>query len=203
MSVIDVNSGSFRAQGNYEENILKLNLEAATEIARQIVLRDIGGLNVIDFIDMVDHENRNILYNSFRKMMAEDKSPIRIIPPNDFCIVMISRKKEQKSVLEKITSTCPTCEGTGFILSTPSVVAAVERWFMRAAENKDGRKFLLFVNPITAKELSDENNRQILDIEEKYEISIEVYPEVFLHPEKFIVIDVVSGDDITDRYLSD
>ncbi len=203
MASIDVNSGSFKARGNYEENILKLNLAAAEEIARQIQLRDVGGLVAIDFIDMQEEGNISKLYSHFRNVMRDDKAPSRILPPNEFCVVMMTRKKEQKSVLEKITRTCPTCGGNGRVLSSNTVVTTIERWFQRAVREQKGEDFLLFVHPLVAQELSAEDNQQIREIEERFGIDIQVYPEIFLHPTKFMVIDRALGEDITDTFLTD
>ncbi len=203
MAAIDVNSGSFKAHGNYEENILKLNMEAAEEIARQIQLRDLGGLIAIDFVDMADQNNRQKLHNQLRHYLRDDKAPARILAPNEFCVVMMTRKKEQKSVLEKITRTCPICGGTGRVLSSNTVVTAIERWFHRAVREYKSDDFLLFVHPLVAQELSAEDNQQIKEIEERFNIDIQIYPEIFLHPTKFMVIDRKLGEDITDPFLTD
>ncbi|MFP4459104.1 MAG: Rne/Rng family ribonuclease [Candidatus Zixiibacteriota bacterium] len=203
MVTIDVNSGSFKARGNYEDNILKLNNEAAEEIARQITLRDLGGLIAIDFIDMTQNRNRQSLYNTFRRAMRADKAPSRILNPNEFCIVMLTRKKEQKSVLEKITRECPVCNGSGRVLSANTVVTNIERWFMRAKRQNKATRYILFVHPSVARDLSAEDNQQIKAIEEKYEVDIDVFPEIYLHHTKFIIVDPLLGEDITERYLFD
>lgn len=203
MVTIDVNSGAFKARGNYDENLLALNIEAAEEIARQISLRDLGGLIAIDFIDLYDNQKRQSLHNAFRKFMRNDKAPSRIIAPNEFCVVMLTRKKEQKSVLEKITEECPVCYGSGRLLSANTVVTNIERWFMRATRQQQSTRFVLFVHPAVARDLSAEGNQQIKAIEEKYEVDIDIFPEIYLHHTKFLIIDPLLGDDITERYLTD
>lgn len=118
MTVVDVNTGRFIGKGNLEETILKTNLEAAKEIVRQLRLRNIGGLIVIDFIDMASPANRQKLFNVFEKSLREqDKFQSVVLKVSEFGLVQMTRKRSGKTLVQELTNDCSTCKGSGFVKS--------------------------------------------------------------------------------------
>lgn len=151
MHVIDVNSGSKNLRNQtLEETALKVNLEAATEIARQLRLRDMGGIIVVDFIDLKKAENRKALNEHFRKAMKEDRAKHSILPMSKFGIVQITRQRVRPQLDISTTEACPSCNGTGkiqaSILITDEISANIDFLFK---QNKE-KKIRIAVNPYVA-----------------------------------------------------
>ncbi len=116
LTVIDVNTGRNVGRSNLEETVFRNNLEAAEEIARQLRLRDIGGIIVIDFVDMEDPKNRDEVVTTFRKALAHDKTRTQVFDISDLGLVEMTRKRIGEGLLESLTTVCPTCEGRGTLL---------------------------------------------------------------------------------------
>jgi ribonuclease G len=128
LHVFDVNSGN-RAKSNasQEENALEVNLEAAEEIARQLRLRDMGGIIVIDFIDMYNADNRQLLYNRLKELMKTDRAKHTILPPSKFGLVQITRQRLRPEVNIEVLEVCPSCSGTGKIQPSVLFVDQIEK----------------------------------------------------------------------------
>lgn len=126
LHVIDVNSGHRSSQEGQEENALQVNLEAASEIARQLRLRDLGGIIVIDFIDMHDGKNRRALYQKFKDEMAKDRAKHTILPPSKFGLVQVTRQRVRPEMTVEVMEECPTCKGSGKITSTLLLTDEIE-----------------------------------------------------------------------------
>ncbi|MEO7803735.1 MAG: ribonuclease E/G, partial [Actinomycetota bacterium] len=117
MTVIDVNSGKFVGKTSLEETVLKTNLEASEEVAKQLRLRDMGGIIVIDFIDMMYERNRDELIRSFKQSLARDKTRTQISEISDLGLVQMTRKRISDGLLEAFSTKCEACEGRGLILT--------------------------------------------------------------------------------------
>ena len=158
LTVIDVNSGSFtgRGKGGLEETITKVNTEAADEAVRQLRLRDIGGIIVIDFIDMARASNRDKVLKTMRKALDADKSKSYVVEVSPLGLVEMTRQNVTDGVREILTAPCPTCEGEGVVLSAETVaLEGLRKMRDIAAENGDAEAFLIRVNPKVAHELTD------------------------------------------------
>lgn len=158
LTVIDVNSGSFtgRGKGGLEETITKVNTEAAEEVVRQLRLRDIGGIIVIDFIDMARAKNRDRVLGTLRKALDADKSKSYLVEISPLGLVEMTRQNITDGVREILTTTCPTCDGDGVVLSAETVaLEGLRKMKEMAAENPDAEAFLLRVNPKVAAQLND------------------------------------------------
>jgi ribonuclease G len=156
LTVIDVNSGSFtgRGKGGLEETITKVNTEAADEVVRQLRLRDIGGIIVIDFIDMARARNRDKVLKTLRKALDADKSKSYVVEVSPLGLVEMTRQNITDGVREILTAPCPTCAGEGVVLSAETVaLEGLRQMREMAAENGDAEAFLLRVNPKVAAEL--------------------------------------------------
>jgi ribonuclease G len=172
MTVIDVNSGSFTGRGKgarLEDTISKTNLEAADEVVRQLRLRDIGGIIVIDFIDMARARNRDAVLKTLRKALDEDRTKTYVMEISPLGLVEMTRQNVTDGVREILTKPCPTCHGDGVVLSEETVSIEVERKLREvAAEKPDVEAFLIQVNPrVSGVLLSGPGRPPLLEIEEE------------------------------------
>jgi ribonuclease G len=161
LTVIDVNSGSFtgRGKGGLEETITKVNTEAADEAVRQLRLRDIGGIIVIDFIDMARASNRDKVLKVMRKALDADKSKSYVVEVSPLGLVEMTRQNVTDGVREILTAPCPTCHGEGVVLSAETVaLEGLRKMRDIAAEHGDDEAFLVRVNPKVAHELTAEDS---------------------------------------------
>ncbi len=148
MVVIDVNSGRYAARREQELNSLKTNLESAREIARQLRLRDIGGIIVVDFIDMIDERNKKKVYDEMKKELRRDRAKSSILPLTDFGLMQITRQRIRQSLGETMSDQCSACGGTGMLVSQSSVLHQIERWLERFKNESEGGSLTLRVHPI-------------------------------------------------------
>jgi ribonuclease G len=171
MTVIDVNSGSFTGRGKgarLEDTITRTNLEAAEEVVRQLRLRDIGGIIVIDFIDMARARNRDAVLKTLRKMLDEDRTKTYVMEISPLGLVEMTRQNVTDGVREILTKTCPTCDGEGVVLSEETVAIDVERKLRDlAAEKPDVEAFLIQINPRVTQLLARGPGRPLLDVEQE------------------------------------
>ena len=150
MTVIDVNSGSFTGRGKgakLEDTITKTNLEAAEQVVRQLRLRDIGGIIVIDFIDMSRARNRDTVLKTLRKSLDEDRTKTYVVEISPLGLVEMTRQNVTDGVREIMTKPCPTCEGEGVVLSEETVSIEVDRWLREVAAERPAPAFLIRVHP--------------------------------------------------------
>jgi ribonuclease G len=145
MVAIDVNSGKFIGRKDPESNALKINLEAAREVARQARLRDLGGIIVIDFIDMEVSDNRTKLYQELKREFHKDRSITKIEEISRFGIVEMTRQRIRPGVLHTLHEECPQCHGTGLIPSPPTIMAAIERWIQKYRASRGDRRITIRV----------------------------------------------------------
>jgi ribonuclease G len=148
MHVIDVNSGHrMNNQINQEANALAVNMDAATEIARQLRLRDMGGIIVVDFIDMHLAANRRILFEKLRQEMQTDHSKHTILPPSKFGLVQITRQRVRPETSVKILEKCPVCEGSGEIRASITLLDEIENHIRYLVDEQNEAKLMLAVHP--------------------------------------------------------
>src|SRR3954451_4801260 len=169
MTVIDINSGSFTGRGKQarlEDTITKTNLEAAEEVVRQLRMRDIGGIIVIDFIDMARARNRDAVLKTLRKQLDEDRTKTYVMEISPLGLVEMTRQNVTDGVREILTKTCPTCNGEGVVLSEETVAIDVERKLRDVALEKPGvEAFLVQLNPRVTQLLVNGPGRPLLDLE--------------------------------------
>jgi len=183
---IDVNTGKFVGKSNrLEDTIVKTNLEAVKEIVRQIRLRDLGGIIVVDFIDMEERKNRQKVMQALEEAMRQDKAPYKILQFNDFGLVAITRKRVKQSLERTLCSPCPTCEGAGYVKSVTTVIGEVLTEAAKYAKVVDTPTVVLRVHPDVARELKSTSNDYLEELEEILGRPVVVTPDPLLHPEKF------------------
>ncbi len=171
LTVIDINSGSFVGRGKgarLEDTITKTNLEAAEEAVRQLRLRDIGGIIVIDFIDMARARNRDAVLKTLRKALDEDRTKTYVVEISPLGLVEMTRQNVTEGVREILTKTCPTCHGEGVVLSEESVSIDAERRLRElAAERPEPEAYLIQMHPRVAALLAGGVGRPLLAIEDE------------------------------------
>jgi ribonuclease G len=184
---IDVNTGKFVGKGNarLEDTITKTNLEAVDEIARQIRLRDLGGIIVLDLIDMEDRRNRQKVLQALQEALQDDKSPTKVLSFNDFGLIIMTRKRVKQSLERTLCAPCEYCEGAGWVKSASTVCYEILAESRRLAKsNDDIRQTTLRVHPDVAKALrSDE--REVLDEIEAYLGPIDIASDAAVHQAQF------------------
>ncbi len=200
MTVIDVNSGRYAAKKEQELNSLRTNLEAAREVCRQIRLRDIGGLIVVDFIDLDDEKNQKKIYDEMKKELRRDRAKVTVLPMTEFGLMQMTRQRIRQSVQLSFSESCPMCGGTGLVQSKTSTMNQIERWIKRFKTEKREYRLELRVNPIIAEYLSDGTISRLTKLQFKFFVKIKLIPDPSLPAEEFKFFSVKQQKEITDQY---
>jgi len=166
MTTIDVNTGGFVGHRNLEETIFKTNLEAAQAILRQLRLRNLGGIIIIDFIDMQDVEHRNQVIAALVKSLEQDRSKSHISQVSELGLVEMTRKRTRESLEHVLCETCPTCSGRGSIKTAETVCYEIFRELIREARQFDSQKFLVLASQEVVDMLLDEESTSVAELEE-------------------------------------
>ena len=183
---IDVNTGKFVGKSNrLEDTIVKTNTEAIKEIVRQVRLRDLGGIIVIDFIDMDERKNRQKVMLALEEAMRADRAPYKILQFNDFGLVAITRKRVKQSLERTLCAPCPHCDGAGYIKSVQTVVGEILTEARKMAATVEGKDVMLRVHPDVAKVLKSHQNKYLEELEEVLRRPVMVKSDPLLHHEKF------------------
>jgi ribonuclease G len=190
---IDVNTGRYvgkKSSGRLEDTIVKTNLEAVKEIVRQVRLRDLGGIIVLDLIDMEDRKNRQKVLQAVEQELKKDRSPSKALQVSDFGLVIITRKRVKQSLERVLTEPCPYCSGTGVIKSNATICYEILSEIRKIAPDLNGHRLLIRVNPDIARALKGEENAVLKDLRQTLGREITVKPDLQLHHEQFDVMAV-------------
>ncbi|TQV80163.1 ribonuclease G [Exilibacterium tricleocarpae] len=190
MSTIDVNTGAFVGHRNLEETIFKTNLEAATAIARQLRLRNLGGMIIIDFIDMRDPEHRRQVLRTLEKMMERDHAKTSITGVSELGLVEMTRKRTRESLWQVMCEPCPVCGGRGTLKSSETVCYEVFREILREARTYDNEKFLVLASQTVIDRLLDEESANVADLEEFIGRTVQFQVESIYSQEQYDIIPV-------------
>jgi ribonuclease G len=188
---IDVNTGRFVGKYNLEETILKTNLEAVKEIAYQIRLRDIGGIIIIDFIDMEKKSNQEKVFNALKEALMKDRSKTHILPISEMGLIQMTRKRIRKPLTQILCEPCFYCDGEGYLISRQTICYNIYREILRESRDMIGVKVSLRVNPEIAELLLGEENHLIVTLERGIGKQIVIYPNSQLHMEEFDVLEIL------------
>lgn len=197
---VDVNSGKLLGKADQEQTNLKINLEAAREIARQLRLRDLGGLIIIDFIDMREQANRRRVYEELKRELSKDRAQYNILPMSKFGIVEMTRERVRPSLVLSLSEPCPVCGGTGRVVSKTTLVTKIERWIKAFRARSKERSLELHVHPEMAKYLTSGFRSRIRRIMWKFLMKIDVVEDESLALDDFRFISKKTGEDITAEY---
>lgn len=201
MVTIDVNTGRFVGGGrDQEQTIYETNVQAAREIARQIRLRDIGGLIVCDFIDMLNRGNRQRLWEEFKNAFRNDRAKRGINPVSDFGLIEMTRERVRPSHMQALSEPCPTCAGLGRLISRENMATRIERWFVRARAHKKFNKFHLMVHPNIATILADNGTDRLARLMKIHNVRVNLVRDTTLSPEDFKVYNAEENKEITELY---
>jgi len=193
---VDVNTGRFVGKKDQEETILETNLLAAREVPRQLRLRDIGGIIVIDFIDMEVEANKKKVLAEIRHHLRKDRSRAKAFAISDLGLVEISRKRVRPSLLHFLSEECPYCNGIGKVLSFESLAIKIERWIRRVGAKTKEKKIQIRANSSLAIYLEEERSEMMDFLSRRYKMKIEIQDDPRLHREDFKVISLSSFRDL-------
>jgi len=189
MVSIDVNTGKFTGENDADNTILKANLEAAEEIVRQLRLRDLGGIVVIDFIDMDRHEDRRKVYQALQQEIKRDRAKTNILRISELGLVEMTRQRTRPSITSVLTQICPYCDGHGFVLSVDTVVTNVLRAIKKAAHKSQKKKFKVIANELVVSRLLDRRSKLIQQLKREMDLHIRIEGNVDLHLEDYQILD--------------
>jgi ribonuclease G len=190
---IDVNTGRYvgkKSSGRLEDTIVKTNLEAAKEIVRQIRLRDLGGIIVLDLIDMEERKNRQKVLQAIEQELGKDRSPSKSLAVNDFGLIIVTRKRVKQSLERVFTEPCPYCSGTAVIKSSSTICYEILSEVRKIGPDLNGHRLLLRVNPEIARALREEESAVFRDLKQAVGRDVTIKPDLQLHHEQFDVMAV-------------
>jgi len=183
---IDINTGKYVGKtARLEDTIVKTNCDAVKEIVRQIRLRDLGGIIVVDFIDMDERKNRQKVMQALEEAMKSDRAPSKILQFNDFGLVAITRKRVKQSLERTLGTPCPYCDATGFVKSVQTVCNEIYVEMRKVRRHVESKEVILRVNPEVAKELKGGNGKWLQEMEELIGHPVLVKSDAQLHQEQF------------------
>jgi ribonuclease G len=188
MTTIDVNTGGYVGHRNLEETIYKTNLEAAQAIARQLRLRNLGGIIIIDFIDMLDEEHRRQVMRLFERALERDHIRTAVTEISTLGLVEMTRKRTTESLERRLCVSCPLCEGRGTIKSTETVCLEIFREIMRSSRQFDAGTLMVVASPQVVERILDEQSATVAELEELIGKSIRFQREEQYTPEQYDVV---------------
>ena len=186
---IDVNTGRYVGKQNFEETILKTNLEAVREIAYQVRLRNLCGIIILDFIDMEEISNQERVFRALKDSLKKDKTKTYVLPMTELGLIQMTRKRERRSLNSTLCEPCPYCEGRGFMNSGKTICYNIIRDIKRKAVDMEGESFTVRCHPQIAELLHGEETKILELIENFIEKPIVVYPVSGYHKEQFDIIE--------------
>ena len=191
LAAIDVNTGRYVGKYNLEETILKTNLEAVKEIAYQIRLRDIGGIIIIDFIDMEKKSNQEKVFNALTEALKKDRSKTHVLPISELGLIQMTRKRIRKPLTRLLCEPCFYCDGEGYLISKQTICYNIYREILRESKDMIGVKISLRVNPEIAELLYGEERQIVVSAERIIGKQIVIYPDTNLHMEEFDIFEII------------
>ncbi|WP_372996149.1 ribonuclease G [Marinobacter sp.] len=188
MTTIDINTGAFVGHRNLEETIFKTNLEAARAISRQLRLRNLGGIIIIDFIDMEDPEHQRQVHRMLEKMLERDHAKTKITGVSELGLVEMTRKRTTESLGQVLCEPCPICDGRGFLKTTETVCYEVFREILRVNRAYDAESYLVMASQSVVDRLLDEESDNVADLETFISKTIRFQVEPFYSQEQYDVV---------------
>jgi ribonuclease G len=197
---IDVNSGRYTGKKDPEKTILKTNVEAAREVARQLRLRDIGGIIVCDFIDMETKANRDKVLQELRTHLGRDRARTKAFAVSDLGLVEMTRQRVRQSHLQNMTEPCPTCHGTGRVFTAETIVRRVERSVRRMGVEGKRDHLLVKLHPDVAMYVLEHEKEFLKKLEKLAGFGLELRDDPLLRPDEFKLVVKAAGRDVTQQY---
>ncbi|MDO7786246.1 Rne/Rng family ribonuclease [Desulforamulus aquiferis] len=201
LTAVDVNTGKFVGSTNLEDTVLKTNLEAAVEISRQLRLRNIGGIIIVDFIDMVEEEHRNQVLATLEEEIKKDKTKTNILGITQLGLVEMTRKKVRPSLAEVLQKSCPYCEGRGKVLSEETVSIHLKTQIYQMAKQTMAETILVEANPIVAARLIGAGGANLRELEQRTGKNLYIRGSATHHLEQVTIRPLSDQDEITSQTL--
>ncbi len=190
---IDVNTGRHRGKGSQEDAILEVNSEAVEEVARQLRLRNIGGLVVLDLIDMKSRKSQNQIYKTMKAALKRDRARTNVLPISELGLMEMTRQRQEESLLSQMYSDCPYCRGHGVIKSPLALSVDIQRQItaiMRKVQHDPGATELqVLIAPVVLDRLRNEDEAMLVDMQKRYDGRLTFKSEASRHPESFAILD--------------
>jgi ribonuclease G len=183
----------------HEENSLKINLEAAREVARQLRLRDLSGLIVIDFIDMRYEENRKKVYHELRKELKKDRAKVAVAPITEFGLLEMTRQRIRLSLLDSMSEECPACHGSGRIISRETLVTRIDHWLRRYKNKHRSLMLRLQLHPENAQYLGGEKKHILRGLMWQNFVHLKIEENVELAQDEFRFFRSKDNTDVTNE----
>jgi ribonuclease G len=188
MTTIDVNTGGFVGARNFDDTIFKTNLEAAQSIARQLRLRNLGGIIIVDFIDMENPEHRNMVLEEFRKALARDHTKMTVNGFTALGLVEMTRKRTRESLAHLLCESCPTCSGRGEVKTARTVAYEILRELIREARQFNAREFRVLAAPNVIDLFLDEESQGLAMLSDFIDRTVSLHPEASYSQEQFDIV---------------
>ena len=200
MVVVDVNSGRYAAKKDQELNSLKTDLEASREIVRQLRLRDIGGLIVVDFIDLEDEKNRKKIYDELKKEFKKDRAKIALLHMTEFGLMQITRERIRENIIQSMHEVCPYCQGSGMLVKKSNLIHEIEEWLKRYKAEGKHKVLRLRVNPSLGIKLKEGKISVFTRLRLKYLLQIKLEMDEKIDPQTFQFFSAKTGENLTEEF---
>jgi ribonuclease G len=197
---VDVNSGRYTGKKDPEKTILRTNLEAAREVARQMRLRDVGGIIVADFIDMESRQNRDKVLQELRMHLGRDRARTKAFTVSDLGLIEMTRQRVRQSHLQSVTEPCQVCHGTGRVFTAETIVRRMERSVRRMAAEGRRDHLLVRLHPDTATYVLEQESDLMKKLEKGVGFNVEMRDDPLLRPDEFKLVVKGAGRDVTQQY---
>ena len=200
LTSIDVNTGRYTGKKDPESTILKTNVEAAREVARQLRLRDIGGIIVVDFIDMESRGNRDKVLHELRTHLGRDRARTKAFAVSELGLIEMTRQRVRPSLWQSMTAECPTCHGMGRVFRPEVVVRRMERSLKRAGAEHKERQLAVRLHPDVALYLVEQEPNFLRQLEKQTGLELEVRDDPMMRLDEFRMMAKPAGRDVTEQY---
>ena len=195
---VDVNTGHYKGSGSQEDAILEVNLEAVDEVARQLRLRNIGGLVVLDLIDMKSRQHQRKVCRALKDALKRDRARTNVLDISELGLLEMSRQRQDSSILSQLTSTCPYCQGHGLVKSPMAISIEIQRKLvslLRKAEiEKKPFEPKIVIAPQVMQRLRTEDSKILADLQNDYNTRLTFVSELHRHPESFSILDASTSE---------
>ena len=200
LTSIDVNTGRYTGKKDPESTILRTNMDAAREVARQLRLRDIGGIIVVDFIDMETRGNRDRVLQELRTHLGRDRARTKAFAVSELGLIEMTRQRVRPSLLQSMTTLCPTCSGTGRVFRPEVVVRRMERSLKRAGADHKEKQLAVRLHPEVALYLIEQEPNFLRQLEKQTGLGLEVRDDPMMRLDEFRMMAQPAGRDVTEQY---
>ena len=194
---VDVNTGHYKGNGSQEEAILEVNLEAVEEVARQLRLRNIGGLVILDLIDMKSRKHQNQVYKALKNALKRDRARTNVLQISELGLLEMSRQRQDQSILSMLTSSCPYCHGHGVVKSPMAISIEVQRHLISLLKKSEVEKKpfepKIVIAPQVMQRLRTEDASILSELQKNFNTRLTFVSELHRHPESFSILDAATS----------